>query len=92
VDASATLVDGTPSNGPVELRNALLQRPDAFRTTVAERLLTYAAGGSFAASRGTSETLAAARRILRGKNEIRWSTLIAAVVRLKPVALEPDRR
>lgn len=88
VDASAALVDGTPSNGPVELRNGLMQRPDAFRTTIAERLLAYAAGGSFAAHSGTPETLAAARRILRDKNQIRWSTLIAAVVSTKPVASE----
>ena len=83
VDASAALVDGTPTNGPVELRNGLLQRPDAFRTTIAERLLVYAAGGSFAANSGTPETLAAARRILRDKNQTRWSTLIAGVVRTK---------
>ena len=88
VDASAAFVDGTSSNGPIELRNGLMQRPDAFRTTIAERLLAYAAGRPFAAERGTPETLAAARRILRGKNQIRWSTLIAGVVRTKPVASE----
>jgi hypothetical protein len=86
VDASGTLVDGTSSNGPVELRSGLMQRPDAFRTTIAERLLTYAAGGSFAANAGTPETLAAARRILRDKNQVRWSTLIAGVVRTKALA------
>ena len=87
VDAAASLVDGTRFNGPVELRNGLLQRPDAFRTTITERLLAYAAGGSFAAGSGTPETLAAARRILRDRNQVRWSTLIAAVVRTKPLAL-----
>ena len=64
------------------------QRPDAFRTTIAERLLAYAADRPFAADRGTPETLAAARWILRGKNQIRWSALIAGVVRTKPVASE----
>jgi Protein of unknown function (DUF1592)/Protein of unknown function (DUF1588)/Protein of unknown function (DUF1585) len=88
VDASAALVDGTPSNGPVELRNALMQRPDAFRTTIAERLLAYAADRSFATNNATTETLAAVRRILRDKNQIRWSTLIAGVVRTKPLASE----
>jgi Protein of unknown function (DUF1592)/Protein of unknown function (DUF1588)/Protein of unknown function (DUF1585) len=88
VDASAALVDGTPTNGPVELRNGLMQRPDAFRTTIAERLLAYAAGRSFATDNGTPETLAAARRILRDKNEVRWSTLIAGIVRTKPVGSE----
>jgi hypothetical protein len=84
VDASATLVDGTPANGPVELRNALVQRPDAFRTTIAERLVAYAAGESFTAGVGTPETLAAARRILRDNAQLRWSTLIAGVIRTKP--------
>jgi hypothetical protein len=81
IDASGTLVDGTRTNGPVELRNALMLRPDAFRTTIAERLLSYAGGQPFTGPNGTPETLAAARRILRGTNTFRWSTLIAGVVR-----------
>ena len=44
VDASGAFVDGTPMDGVVSLRNVLLQRPDAFRTTVTEKLLDYAAG------------------------------------------------
>jgi hypothetical protein len=88
VDASATLVDGTSANGPVELRSGLMQRPDAFRTTIAERLVAFTAGRSFTSNSGTPETLAAARRILRDKNQVRWSTLIAAVVRTKPLPSE----
>jgi hypothetical protein len=42
VDASGAFVDGTPTNGVVELRNVLLQRPEAFRTTITENLLVYA--------------------------------------------------
>src|SRR5262249_38523756 len=85
VDASAALVDGTATNGPLELRNGLMQRPDAFRTTITERLLVYLAGGSFKLNSGTPETLAAARRILRNNVAIRWSSLIAGVVRTKPI-------
>jgi hypothetical protein len=81
VDVSASLVDGTPANGVVELRSALMQRPDAFRTTITERLLEYAKEGAIANKGGTPETLAAARRILRGKSQIRWSTLIAEIVK-----------
>jgi hypothetical protein len=65
-----------------------MQRPDAFRTTIAERLLAYAAGRSFAPNSVTPETLAVARRILRDTNQIRWSTLIAGVVRMKPLGSE----
>jgi hypothetical protein len=80
VDASGALVDGTPTNGVIELRNGLLQRPNAFRTTITEKLVAFNAGESSAPTKGTPETLAAARRILRDRGQIRWSTLIAGVV------------
>jgi hypothetical protein len=44
IDTSARLADGTQLDGPVDLRNALLERREAFVTGVAERLLTYALG------------------------------------------------
>ena len=44
IDSSGVLVDGTPVNGPVELRKALLARPDVFVGTVTEKLLIYALG------------------------------------------------
>ena len=50
VDASGTFVDGTPTNGVVALRNVLLQRPDAFRTTITEKLLVFAFGRPVSAS------------------------------------------
>jgi hypothetical protein len=83
VDTSGALVDGTPTNGVVELRQALLQRPEAFRTTLVENLLTYAAG-SVPSGLGTPETLVQARRILR-TTPARWSTLIAAIVRASAI-------
>ena len=42
VDASGTLPDGTKIDGPVGLRNMLLNKKDQFATTATERLLTYA--------------------------------------------------
>jgi len=86
VDASGALVDGTAVNGPIELRKAVVQRPDAFRTTITERLAAYVAGRSASPVTGTQETLALARRILRDRNQVRWSTLIAGVVRAKQPA------
>jgi hypothetical protein len=81
VDVSGAAVDGTPTNGVVELRQALLQRPDAFRTTIVEGLLAYAGAGSVpGAAAGTPATLVQARRILRATPAPRWSTLIAAIV------------
>jgi hypothetical protein len=84
VDASGAFVDGTPTNGVVELRKVLLQRPDAFRTTIAEQLVLYAAGEPVGASRMTPGTLVRARQILRSGRPVRWSSVIAAVVRAKP--------
>jgi Protein of unknown function (DUF1592)/Protein of unknown function (DUF1588)/Protein of unknown function (DUF1585) len=81
VDASGALVDGTPFNGVVELRQGLLQRPDAFRMTITERLLAYSSAASAAPFNGTPETLIRARQILRSTQEPRWSALIAAIVR-----------
>ncbi|MEO8256397.1 MAG: DUF1592 domain-containing protein [Acidobacteriota bacterium] len=44
IDSTGQLADGTPLRGPADLRQALLSRSDAFVTTAAERLLTYALG------------------------------------------------
>ena len=84
VDASGTFVDGTPTNGVVALRNVLLQRPDAFRTTLVEKLLDYTAGRPVNASRATPDTLIRARQILRDMKPVRWSSVIAAIVRATP--------
>jgi hypothetical protein len=81
VDASGAFVDGASTNGVVELRQVLLQRPDAFRTTITERLLAYSSTGSVAPSGATPATLIRARQILGGLQKPRWSALIAAVVR-----------
>ena len=83
VDASGAFVDGTSTDGVVELRQVLLQRPDAFRTTITERLLIYASGGLVGPSGGRPETLIHAREILRSVQSPRWSALIAAIARTK---------
>jgi hypothetical protein len=84
VDASGTFVDGTPMNGVVGLRTVLLQRPDAFRTTITEKLLIYASGKPVSASRVTPDTLIRARQILHSATPARWSSIIAAMVKTKP--------
>jgi hypothetical protein len=44
IDPTGQLADGTPLNGPADLRRALLSRSDAFMTTAIEKLLVYALG------------------------------------------------
>ncbi len=84
VDTSGTFVDGTSTNGVIELRNVLLQRPEAFRTTITENLLVYASGKSVSPAQRSPDTLIRARQILRSAQNPRWSAIIAAIVREKP--------
>ncbi|MEP7353865.1 MAG: DUF1592 domain-containing protein [Acidobacteriota bacterium] len=44
IDTSGKLVDGTPVNGPTDLRNALLTHRDQFAQTFTEKLMMYAMG------------------------------------------------
>ena len=44
IDSAGVLVDGTPLDGPIALRNALLAKPEVFAGTVTEKLMTYALG------------------------------------------------
>jgi hypothetical protein len=86
VDASGTLVDGTPFDGTIDLRKDLLQYSEAFRTTITEKLLMYAAGKAVNGSQTTPETLVRARQVLHAIPSPRWSSLIASIVRMKPLS------
>jgi hypothetical protein len=44
IDSAGVLADGTPVDGPIALRNALLANPELFATTVTKKLLIYALG------------------------------------------------
>ncbi|HJR69908.1 MAG TPA: DUF1592 domain-containing protein [Gammaproteobacteria bacterium] len=44
IDSAGVLADGTPVDGPVQLREALLADPELFASTVTEKLLIYALG------------------------------------------------
>ena len=44
VDASGQLADGTPVDGPVALRKAILKHPEQFVRTMTEKMLTYGLG------------------------------------------------
>jgi hypothetical protein len=81
VDASGVYVDGAEMRGVTGLRDTLLRYPDAFRTTLTERLLLYAGGTPANEWRVTPETLVRARQALRGSAPPRWSSLIAAIAR-----------
>jgi mono/diheme cytochrome c family protein len=77
IDASGVLPDGTPINGPDDLRDALLRRPEQFVQTFTEGLLTYATG-----RRLEPHDMPTVRRIVRGAaaSDYRFSTLVQAIV------------
>jgi cytochrome c551/c552 len=84
IDASGTLLDGTAINGPVELRTALLKKPEVFVSTVTEKLMIYALGRGLSA-----HDMPEIRKIVRdaeSKNN-RFSELILGVVKSKPFLL-----
>jgi hypothetical protein len=77
IDASGVLVDGTPVSGPVELRRAILTRPDQFVQTLTEKLMTYALGRTLGP--GDMPTV---RRIVREAEagDYRFSALVWGIV------------
>jgi hypothetical protein len=77
IDASGVLIDGTPVSGPVELRRAILARPEQFVQTLTEKLMTYALGRSLEA--GDMPTV---RRIVREAeaSDYRFSALVWGIV------------
>jgi hypothetical protein len=78
IDATGQLPDGTPLNGPDDVRKALLRRPEQFVQTFTEGLLTYATGRKL-----EYYDMPTVRRIVRGAaaGGYRFSTLVQAVVR-----------
>jgi hypothetical protein len=78
IDSSGELPDGTPVNGPDDLRNALLRRPEQFVQTFTEGLLTYATGRNLEAY-----DMPTVRRIVRSAaaSDYRFSSVVGAVVR-----------
>jgi mono/diheme cytochrome c family protein len=77
IDSAGVLPDGTPINGPDDLRKALLRHPEQFVQTFVEGLLTYAMGR-------TKEyyDMPTVRRIVRetAAKEYKFSAIVQAVV------------
>ena len=78
IDASGELPDGTPIEGPDDLRAALLRQPEQFVQTFAERLLMYASGRTI-----EHYDMPTVRRIVgdAADDDYRFSELVLGVVR-----------
>jgi hypothetical protein len=81
IDANGVLADGTKVDGPVELRQAILSRPEAFTTNITERMMIYALGRGLEPS-----DMPVVRRIVRqaGKNGYRLSTIVNEIIESAP--------
>jgi mono/diheme cytochrome c family protein len=81
IDASGQLTDGTLVNGVVELRQALLRRPEVFVGTLTEKLMIYALG------RGLQHhDMPTVRRITReaASKGYRFSAIVAGIIESQP--------
>ncbi|HEY0960888.1 MAG TPA: DUF1592 domain-containing protein [Pseudomonadales bacterium] len=81
LNTQTTLVDGTPIDGPVTLRSALLGRGESVVTSMTEKLLMYALG------RGIEpEDMPSIRSIVReaADSDYRFSELVLGIVRSAP--------
>jgi mono/diheme cytochrome c family protein len=81
IDASGQLADGRQIDGVVTLRNAILDRPEIFVTTMTEKMMTYALG------RGVdAPDLPAVRRVVRdgSKQDYRFSSIVMGIVKSVP--------
>ena len=81
VDATGTAPDGTPVNGVVELRQALLKHQDAFVFTLTEKLMIYALGRGLEAY-----DMPVVREIVRdaGRQDYRFSSVLLGIVKSVP--------
>jgi hypothetical protein len=81
IDSSDKLIDGTPVNGPDDLRKALASHPDQFIQTFTEKLMTYALGRNM-----EYYDMPAIRKIVRdaAKDNYRFSSIVMGIVKSTP--------
>ena len=81
IDAEGLLPDGTTVNGPVQLRQALLSRPDIFVGAVTQNLMIYALGRGL-----TAADMPVVRSIVRNaaRNDYRLASIVSGIVQSAP--------
>jgi hypothetical protein len=88
IDAAAVLTDGTALDGPLALRAALLDRSDAFVTSLTEKLMTYALGRIL-----TADDKPAVREIVAAaaEQDYRFSSVVLGIVNSLPFRMQAKR-
>jgi len=81
IDASGQLADGRTISGVVELRTAIVARPEMFVGTMTEKLLIYALGRGL-----DSYDMPTVRRVVReaGRDNYRFSSIVRGIVHSTP--------
>ena len=77
IDSSGILADGTPVDGPLALRRAILTRPEQFVQTLTERLMTFGLGRKL-----DYRDMPTVRRIVReaAREDYRFSAIVLGIV------------
>lgn len=81
INTSSYLIDGTPINSPVDMRNALLSRGETIATSITEKLMTYALGRLL-----EPDDMPAVRKIVNAtaESEYRFSDVMLGIVESFP--------
>jgi hypothetical protein len=81
IDSTGELADGTVVHGPVELRKALLAKPNQFVETLTEKLMTFGLGRSI-----DYNDMPAVRKVVReaARDNYRFSALLTAIAESEP--------
>jgi len=84
IDATGQLTDGSPVDGVVTLRKALVKHPEVFVRTMTEKMLTYALGRGLDA-----HDMPAVRGIMHGAatRDYRFSSLVLGIVHSVPFTM-----
>jgi hypothetical protein len=93
IDPTGQLADGTPIDGPVALRHAVLERREMFVRALTEKLMTYALGRGL--ELGDKPLVRQVARQAAARDD-RWSALVLGIVRSAPFQMKktpaPDAR
>jgi hypothetical protein len=85
INPTGQLADGTPIDGPVALRKAIVAKPEMFVRTLTEKLMTYGLG------RGIEfEDRPLVRKVARdaATRDYRWSAIVLGIVRSAPFQMK----
>jgi hypothetical protein len=85
IDPAGQLADGSPVDGPIALRQALLKRPEMFARTLTQKLMTYGLGRGV--EYGDKPLVRAIARDAARQN-YRFSSIVLGIVKSAPFQMK----